>query len=93
MTEIVSSVIVKDVDRCGIVAGIIDRIGLVEDDVRLRYQTNVPPETINREKLALLQTYGRDMAALLYEEAVATVPEELKTLSGIEATIRRQWLQ
>ena len=30
MTEIASSVMVRDVDHCGIVAGIIDRIGLVE---------------------------------------------------------------
>ncbi|MBO1348222.1 MAG: hypothetical protein EBE86_012895 [Hormoscilla sp. GUM202] len=47
---------------------------------------------MNREKLAQIQTYALAMAALLYEEAQATVPEELKTLSGIEGTIRRQWV-
>jgi len=48
---------------------------------------------MNPENLAQIKTYALGIAALLYEEAQGTVPEELKTLSGIEGTIRRQWLQ
>jgi len=45
------------------------------------------------EKLAQIQAYALGMAALLYDEAQATVPEQLKTLSGLEATVREQLLQ
>ncbi|MBC6477600.1 MAG: hypothetical protein GDA56_20365 [Hormoscilla sp. GM7CHS1pb] len=48
---------------------------------------------MNPEKLAQIQSYALGIAALLYEEAQATVPEQLKTLEGLEGTVREQLLQ
>ena len=48
---------------------------------------------MNPEKLAQIKTYALGIAALLYEEAQATVPEQLETLEGLEATLRGQLLQ
>ncbi|MBC6480249.1 MAG: hypothetical protein EBE86_033935 [Hormoscilla sp. GUM202] len=48
---------------------------------------------MNPENLAQIKTYALGIAALLYEEAQGTVPEQLKTLSGLEATVRGQLLQ
>ncbi|MBC6476400.1 MAG: hypothetical protein GDA48_29275, partial [Hormoscilla sp. GM102CHS1] len=40
-----------------------------------------------------IKAYSQALAALLYEEALATVPEELETLEGLEATARQQLLE
>ncbi|MBO1348125.1 MAG: hypothetical protein EBE86_012350 [Hormoscilla sp. GUM202] len=47
---------------------------------------------MNPENLAQIKTYALGIAALLYEEAQGTVPEQLKTLSGLEATVRGQYV-
>ncbi|MBC6473393.1 MAG: hypothetical protein GDA48_11750 [Hormoscilla sp. GM102CHS1] len=48
---------------------------------------------MNPEKLVKIKAYSQALAALLYEEALATVPEELETLEGLEATARQQLLE
>lgn len=45
---------------------------------------------MDAEKKAQLQTHARAIAALLYEE---TDPEQVKTLTGIEETVRGQLLE
>ena len=45
---------------------------------------------MNSEKKAQLQAHARAIAALLYEE---TDPEQVKTLAGIEETIRDHLLE
>ncbi len=48
---------------------------------------------MNRENLAQIKTYALGIAALLYSEAQGTVPEQLETIEGLEATIRGQLLE
>ena len=45
---------------------------------------------MNAEKLAQVQSYALVIAALFNEEAQASVPEQFKTLEGLEATVREQ---
>lgn len=45
---------------------------------------------MDTDKLQQIQAHARAIAALLYDE---TVPEQLTTLEGIEAAVRRQVLE
>lgn len=50
----------------------------------------LPDNSDGAEKKAQIQAHARALAALLYEE---TDPEQVKTLAGIEATVRGHLLE
>lgn len=49
-----------------------------------------PEPSMDTDKKAQIQAHARALAALLYE---ATDPEQVKTLAGIEATVRGHLLE